>query len=225
MNETTSPLWRYLHRLKVIFTPSFICERDVPGRAVTRVRGFVKCFLKVPRLFFSFHAAQASKENSQEIVNKTAYPYNGPSVWRVMNMNPFPSWKIYPLIQQRPPLEVVRMHTNQWSCTPSSWGAPSASTGWSWAPEPYSGPWCSQTSSRHYCRAGTETFNALSDGWKLYGAIVRGGALHELQVDDLVAFTSATATASIHHSSTVTITKVIVRFWNKRLLETFNHFA
>ena len=38
------------------------------GGAVTWVRGFVKCFLRVPQLFCSFPAAQASKKNSQKMV-------------------------------------------------------------------------------------------------------------------------------------------------------------
>ena len=38
--------------------------------------GFVECFLRVPHLYCSFPAAQASKGNSQKIVYKTPYPSN-----------------------------------------------------------------------------------------------------------------------------------------------------
>ena len=59
---------------------------EIPGWAVTRRRGFVNYYLRVPGLYGSFPAAQASKENSQETANKTSYPRNDPYfVWGKMS--------------------------------------------------------------------------------------------------------------------------------------------
>ena len=63
-------------------------------RAITSERDFVKCFLKVPKLYCSFHA---SKENSQRIVYKTSYPSSGPSKYCIfpitMNLKvPYPTF-------------------------------------------------------------------------------------------------------------------------------------
>ena len=48
------------------------------GWIVTWVGGFVKGFLRVPQLFCSFPAAQASKCKSLEIVYKPSYQSNDP---------------------------------------------------------------------------------------------------------------------------------------------------
>ena len=52
---------------------------DILGGAVTWVRGFVKCFLRVPPLYCSLPAAQTRKRSSQKIFNKISYPRNGQS--------------------------------------------------------------------------------------------------------------------------------------------------
>ena len=65
--------------LKKLLAPNQRGGRDVLGRAETWVRGFVACFLRVPQLYCSFPAAQASKRNSQKMVYKTSYSISGPS--------------------------------------------------------------------------------------------------------------------------------------------------
>ena len=52
----------------------------LPGWAVTWSRGFVNYFPRVPQLYCSNNAAQASKGNSQKIVHKNLNPSSGSSI-------------------------------------------------------------------------------------------------------------------------------------------------
>ena len=77
-----------IHRIGFLWNKCLPYKRFLLGEAVTWRRGFVNNFLRVPELYNSFPAAQASKENSQKGVYKTSSPSKSPSYYCITNSSP-----------------------------------------------------------------------------------------------------------------------------------------